>query len=93
MSEDRSIIFERLLDDLELYFTYKTDLNKRVRGDWDGGNFDTGDKYWQERDTLEAIRERARRALDEYVASAPAAESEPRESSKQGDGLPLPDST
>lgn len=79
MSDDRSFIFERLLDDLELYFTYKAELTRKLKGDWNKGEYDTGDKYWEERDTLEAIRERARRALDDYVSSTPTSEPEPRE--------------
>lgn len=79
---DRSVIFERFLDDVELYLTYKKDYGHKVRTAWQAGEYDTGDKFWEERDTLEAIRERCRRTLDEYMDSLPApgsrTEPEPR---------------
>ena len=67
----RLAIFERFLDDLELYFDLKRDLNKKIKRHHEEGDYETDVYYWQEYETLENLRERARRTLDEYVASRP----------------------
>lgn len=77
MSDDtRAFIFERLMDDLELYFDYKRDLNKKVKRAYADHGVDVSEQFWQENEMLENLRERARRALDEYVASRPDSQTE-----------------
>lgn len=71
---DRSFLFEKLLDNLELYFDAKRELGRKVKAAYAEQDFDVDVRYWQEYETLETLRELARRALDEYVASAPKSE-------------------
>ena len=68
---DRDLLFEKLLDNLELYFNLKRDLNRKVKAAWAEENFDTEAYYWQEYETLDTLRELSRRALDEYIATGP----------------------
>lgn len=72
---NREIVFERLLDNLELYFDQKRELNTKVKAAYEQGEYDVDVHYWQEYEQLEHLRELARRALDEYVTSAPIPES------------------
>lgn len=69
---DRSVTFERFLDDIELYFDYKRELTQKKKAVYESGEPYEG-QFWQLEDTLEVLREKARRALDEYVASRPPA--------------------
>lgn len=71
---DRSMLYERYLDDLELYFNYKRDLNKRVKALWEkehkealGLLSDPTEVFWQEYETLDTLRELSMRAFDEYI--------------------------
>ena len=68
---DRSLLYEKWLDDLELYLTTKQSLNRKVRAAYAEGDYDTDVSYWQEYETLETLRELSRRALDEYVSTRP----------------------
>lgn len=74
---DRSVLYERWLDDLQLYLDTKRDLDRKVKAAYGEGDFETDQTYWQEYETLETLREISRRALDEYVGSAPSSRAEP----------------
>lgn len=69
---DRDLLFEKFLDNVELYFDCRTQLKAKIRKTPSDALVDMTYEglYWQEYQTLEAIRVLARRALDEYVASA-----------------------
>lgn len=71
---DRSFLFEKLLDNLELYFDYKRELNEKVKASYEAGDYDTDVHFWQEYQQLENLRELSRRALDEYTGSRPDAD-------------------
>lgn len=62
---DRSILFERLLDLLSLYFRQRDDYEAKYRDLDDPSMAD--ELLWQERNHLDALMQLARRALDEYV--------------------------
>lgn len=73
MPTDRSILYERWLDDLGLYLEYKHNLQKRVQRLLDSDpEADSYEHFWQEYDTLESLRELSRRALDEYISTIDA---------------------
>lgn len=67
----RSAIFERFMDDAELYFNMKREYDRKVRAAYETGNPEAYLAHWQEAEQIEDIRERARHALDEYVDSKP----------------------
>ena len=69
-SMDRSVLYERWLDDLDLYLSRKHDLAEKLKKAYESGDYVLGearDMYWQEEDELESLREISRRALDEYI--------------------------
>lgn len=74
---DRDILFEKFLDNLELYFDYKRDLNRKVKQMWASeANAQSDPSYpeaifWEEYEQLYNLRRYARAALDEYVATVP----------------------
>jgi hypothetical protein len=76
---DRSVLYERWLDDLQLYLNYKNDLDQKKRrlmeSDPQIDNFE--EPFWQEEDQLESLREISRRALDEYVRTAGDSDGQP----------------
>jgi len=69
---DRDILLERLLDNLELYFDCKSDLNRKSRGSYDFGKSieEIHSEYWQEYEMLDNLRLLVRATLDEYVMGA-----------------------
>ena len=77
MTMDRDILFEKLLDNLELYFEYKRDLNRKVKACYAEGDLETDVYFWQEYEVLDNLRMLTRRALDEDVMSAPGRADEP----------------
>lgn len=69
MPADRDFLFEKFVDNLELYLAYKDDYTKKMRAVFAKGGADVFEQHWQERDTLDSLRQVTRRALDEYVLS------------------------
>lgn len=68
----RYIVFERFLDNLELYLDNKEVFRRKAKALADAGKYaDIDDLLEAEKDTLETLRELTRRSLDEYVNSMP----------------------
>lgn len=81
---DRSILFERLLDLLSLYFRQRDDYEAKYR-DLDDPTM-ADELLWQERSHLDALMQLARRALDEYVLTGLTRWPDVMEQPGPGDG-------
>lgn len=68
---DHRILYEKYLDNLELYLNYKRDLDQKVKASYAEGCYDVDVAYWQEYETVDTLRELSRRAFDEYIATGP----------------------
>lgn len=78
---DRKMLYERYLDDLELYFNYKRELNEKVKKMWTEDSEmglspnDPEEVFWREYETLDTLRELSMRAFDQYISMTDIEES------------------